>query len=173
MEKEQWKRVIIDNIEWNYEVSSHGNVRNVKTGRIMTPQDNGHGYLQVGLSLDKKQYWIYVHRLVASAFIPNPDNKPTVNHKDENKSNNHVDNLEWADHERQNGYGTRTERAEQTKQDKRFYNKFKKRVRCIETNTIYDSIKQASVETGIYEGNIIKCCKGQIKTCGGYTWEYV
>ena len=86
----------------NYEVSNTGLVRSLrvkKTGevvcKILRLHDNGHGYLAAPLVIKKKQYMMYVHRLVASAFIPNVDNLPQVNHKDENKSNNNVDNLEW------------------------------------------------------------------------------
>ena len=77
----------------NYEVSSFGNVRNKKTGRILRSCNKG-GYEAVGLSKTKISM-CQVHRLVCQGFIPNPENKPQVNHKDKNKLNNHVSNLEW------------------------------------------------------------------------------
>ena len=157
---EQWKTITGYD---NYEVSTEGNVRNVKTGRIITQHDNG-GYLKVNLHKNGKRKVFYIHRLVAIAFIPNPQNKPTVNHIDENKHNNRVDNLEWATYGEQQRHGTRNERDKQAKS---------KKVRCIETGQTYDSMTQASEETGLDKASICKVCKGKGKTCGGLHWEYV
>ena len=88
---EVWKQLI--NYD-KYEVSSLGNVKNKKTGRILKPACNG-GYMIVGLCKNGKGSTIPIHRLVASEFISNPENKPQVNHKDKNRSNNSVSNLEW------------------------------------------------------------------------------
>ena len=94
----------------NYEVSTEGQVRNITTGHILKPRDNGRGYLEVGLHTNKKRTHKYIHRLVAEAFIPNPNNKPEVNHIDEDKTNNSVNNLEWLTHKENNNYGTKNER---------------------------------------------------------------
>lgn len=83
----QYKRLTID----DYEITRDGNIINKHTGRYVKPQPNGKGYLRVGIG--KKL--LFVHRLVAERYIPNEDNKPQVNHKDGNKLNNCVDNLEW------------------------------------------------------------------------------
>jgi hypothetical protein len=88
---EEWK--LIKNYE-NYEVSSLGNIRNIKTKRILKSTNQG-GYLIVGLCKNGKGQTIGIHRLVAIAFIENPENKTQVNHKDKNRSNNNVSNLEW------------------------------------------------------------------------------
>ena len=104
----EWKQ--IQGYE-NYEVSNEGQVRNRKTGKVLKPQKNNSGYLLVGLRKNGKQKWYSVHRLVAQAFIPNPHNKPTVNHIDENKENNNVSNLEWMTYAEQNEHGTRIERV--------------------------------------------------------------
>jgi hypothetical protein len=79
-----------------YQVSNDGCVRRVKTGRILKPGPSGNGYLTVHLYADGKPKTCKVHRLVAEAFVPNPDNKPDVDHVDRNKLNNHVSNLRWA-----------------------------------------------------------------------------
>ena len=95
---ETWKP--IDGYEGIYEVSDQGNVRNVKRGgKLMTAQKVTHGYLAYNLSKGGKTRSLLAHRLVAKAFIPNPENKEQVNHKDLDKSHNTVDNLEWVTRE--------------------------------------------------------------------------
>ena len=99
-------------------------------------------------------------------FIPNPDELPQVNHKDENKLNNCVENLEWCTSKYNANYGTRNER-----QRKKLY----KPVRCIETGIIYESLMSASDATGVNIGNLSSVCNNRVgyKTTGGYHWEYV
>ena len=94
----------------NYQVSNHGQVRNSKTGRLLKLQLNEKGYLRVALRIDGKTKWYRVSRLVANLFIPNPDNLPEVNHKDENKLNNYAENLEWCDRKYNVHYGTGLDR---------------------------------------------------------------
>ena len=90
-----YSRLYLDGDKTKYAVSSDGKVINLKTGYIMKPFINHKGYHVVHLSHNKKSYTIPIHRLVALEFIPNPDNKPQVNHIDGVKSNNSVQNLEW------------------------------------------------------------------------------
>jgi len=100
MEEEIWKT--IEDFP-NYEVSTFGNVRNRLSNHLMKLQKNYGGYLKISLqNAERKQFSCIVHRLVAKAFIENPENKPTVNHIDRNKSNNHISNLEWATMSEQN-----------------------------------------------------------------------
>lgn len=98
--EEIFKPIFINGIETQYEISNKGNVRNFKTNKILQPEVSNCGYLRVGMYYvkDGKRYHIHgsVHRLVALAFIPNPDNLPQVNHKDGDKTNNKVNNLEWS-----------------------------------------------------------------------------
>lgn len=91
--KVEWK--LIDGFGGTYSVSNYGEVRNNRTGKLMKPRKNEKGYLRIGLTKNGKQKCMRVHRLVAQAFIPNPENKPEVNHIDFNKENNCVNNLEW------------------------------------------------------------------------------
>lgn len=90
---EEWKDV--KDYEGLYQVSNLGRVKGLKKGKILKQHDNGKGYMQVGLYKNNKGKPYYVHRLVAKAFIPNTENKPEVNHKDKDRANNCVDNLEW------------------------------------------------------------------------------
>ena len=124
---EIWKE--IKGFEGYYEVSDLGRVRSVDRvvydkvrkcnrllkGKILTVRDNGNGYKCVMFCKDHKLYNRYVHRLVAEAFILNPDNYDYVNHRDENKGNNSKSNLEWCDGTYNNNYGTRTKRWYETR----------------------------------------------------------
>ena len=178
----------------NYSIDTEGNVTNITTGRVLKPRNGGNGYLIVTLWENKvgKQY--YIHRLVATHFIPNQNNLPQVNHKDENKKNNHVENLEWCTSKYNSNYGTGQKRkVNNTNWDeliqKRVANtnfkaiaakkdmleigkKTSTPVICLETNTEYSGTRAAERDTGIQHSSISKCCKGKLMTAGGYTWRY-
>lgn len=122
---EEWRPVI--GYEGLYEVSNLGRVRSVdryvkskgesywlRKGKMLSPAKDKNGYLKVNLSCNGKNNIIRVHRLVAQVFIHNPDNLPEINHKDEDKTNNRVDNLEWCDRKYNNNYGTKIERQKNT-----------------------------------------------------------
>ena len=122
---EEWKS--IPGYEGLYEVSNLGRVRSVDRyvkylngmihlhkGKVLSPGIRSDGYLQVSLCCNGKYKTIAVHRLVAQAFIENPDNLPEINHKDEDKTNNSVDNLEWCDRSYNNTYGTRQDKVRDT-----------------------------------------------------------
>ena len=138
------------------------------------------GYYRVILSKNNKIKNYLVHRLVAKAFIPNPNNLPQVNHKDENNSAN---NLEWCTRSYNCQYGTRTKRiANKMKiinKGKHFskQTEFKKgqntkKIINITTNRIYNSMQEAMQDTGVPVSNLCNCCKGKLKTAGGYIWKY-
>ena len=111
---ESWKD--IEGYEGLYQVSNRGRVANSMTGRILMQHRNNRGYMRVALCKEGQSTLVSVHRLVAQAFIfnPNPKEFDQVNHKDENKTNNCADNLEWCDAEYNINYGTRTARQSQT-----------------------------------------------------------
>ena len=108
---EEWKAV--PGYEGLYEVSNKGNVRNVRRNKLLRLQKN-QGYIKVWLYKNGIVTGLRVHRLVAQAFIPNPDNLLEVNHKDEDKTNNSVDNLEWCTRKYNVNYGTRNIRMRET-----------------------------------------------------------
>ena len=91
--KEEWKPV--PGYEALYDVSSLGNIMNLKSGKLVSSRDNGHGYFQSVLNKHGKRQMVYVHRIVAMAFVDNPHNLIQVNHIDFNRRNNNANNLEW------------------------------------------------------------------------------
>ena len=109
---EIWKE--IDGYNGRYQVSSWGRVRNAETGKIIKPYKNDKGYLKVGLKIpgERIPHKHRVNRLVAIAFIDNPDNLPQVNHKDGNKENNSFSNLEWISNKDNQSHATRMRKGE-------------------------------------------------------------
>ena len=165
--KETWKPVV--GYEGLYEVSSEGIVRNLKTGRILKPFYNTKGYVMVNLtSANNDKTKKLVHRLVAQSFIPNNDQSKTlINHKDENKRNNSVANLEWCTYKYNANYGTRNERVAKGNS---------KPIQQLDMKTgliiaTYPSIKEAVLSTGINRSSISMVAKGKGKTAGGYKWK--
>ena len=157
----------IPGYEGLYEVSNLGRVRSLETERILKPSKNTWGYLFVSLYKNGIKKAVRIHRLVALAFIPNPDNLPCINHKDEDKTNNTVDNLEWCDDKYNANYGTRNERiAEKTRKPVLQYDLLGNFIRE------WPSITKVEEETGIWQTHISKCCLGLRHTAGGYLWKY-
>ena len=151
----------------NYEVSNFGQVRNCRTGKVLKPVDNTYGYLRVHLYQNGEKKWIYIHKLVALAFIPNPMDLVEVNHRDENKLNNRVENLEWVTRQQNNSYGTRNERIGLG---------HRKPVEqydiCGSYIRTWISISEAVRQTGICQSAISQCCNGKYKTAGGFIWRF-
>lgn len=157
---EEWKDII--GYEGLYKISSWGRVWSCRRNAYRKPVFTGK-YYQIKLCKNGVVDYPSIHRLVAQHFLDNPNNLPEVNHKDENKLNNHVDNLEWCTHEYNTSYGTRNSRIGKANS---------KPVICIETGIIYSSVMEAERQTGIHNGNIIQVCNGRRKTAGKYHWRY-
>ena len=177
-EKEIWKDVV--GYDGRYKVSNKGNVRSVarkdsigrkRGGRTLKSRDNGHGYLRLDLYKNGIRKSKRVHRLVAEAFIPNHNNYLEINHKDENKTNNHVENLEWCTREHNINHGTRTEKVRQ---------KRSKRVKGVNVETgeviTLNSTREA-VNKGYSYGSVAAACRGVYNRGGGnlyrgHRWSY-
>ncbi len=163
MKTEHWGT--ISGTDGIYCVSDFGKVRNNKTGRILIPQESHHGYLRVDISVNGKRKNFYVHRLVADAFLPNPNNFPQINHKDENKKNNSVWNLEWCTGTYNCSYGNRTMRIRE-----KIGNKVKKYTSqgkyICECSSINEAAKSVS---GEWHGLRNAC--GTKREYHGFVWE--
>ena len=150
----------------------NGIVRHIEEKILAFNLDRG-GYQYVALSLNGKAKSIKVHRLVALAFIPNPENKSQINHKNEVKTDNSVENLEWCDAAYNVNYGTRNERMVKNRRYPKLGNHPKaKPVFCEELNKTFDCAKRVEEELGIWGTSILKVCKGKGKTAGGFHWKY-
>lgn len=200
---EEWRPV--KGYEGYYEVSDLGRVRSLDRvvyssfkgtwksrlvkGRILKALDNGSamGYLFVNLNKNGKTKEFYVHRLVADAFIPNPNNFPIINHKDENAKNNSADNLEWCTQKYNCNYGGHIERVRRfllsdknPNRGKPRPEKFKEKVRkpILQFNMDgilvkeWDSAKTAGVSLGISPSSITATCRGKHRFCKKYIWRY-
>ena len=149
-----------------YEVSNLGKVRNIKSGRLLKPRPNKDGYLRHCLYENNKKKELSLHRIIATAFIDNSEEKPCVNHIDENKLNNDLSNLEWCTVRENSIHGTRI---------KRIAEKLSKKVIQLDLNdnvlNEFESMKQAEQETGVDESSISRCCNEKRKSAGGFKWR--
>lgn len=183
---EKWKAV--KGYEGAYEVSSKGKVRSLTRMIRTTPNGveklreikgktlklyvSNKGYLFAQLSMNGKIRGLFVHVLVAQAFIENPHGYPTVNHKDENKMNNSVDNLEWCTYTYNNNYGTHKERVGEAQKNGI-------RSKPVAQYTLdgkylrsFPSMREVWRTFGYKTSMICNCCRGKIKTAYNYKWEY-
>ena len=158
----------------SYEVSNTGLVRSKKKNIILTPHKHTNGYYRVDLYINKTRCRAYMHRLVAEMFIPNPDNKKEVNHKDGDRANYNIDNLEWCTRSENELHKCRVlGKAPTRAMREKSILVCSKPVLCIETNTEYQSIASAEKLTGICHQSISNACRGKYHTAGGFHWGYI
>ena len=184
---EEWKD--IKDYENLYQVSNLGRVKSLKReiiysdGRkhtykekILKPRKNKYGYLVVCLCNNGNRKEFFVHRLVALAFIPNPDNKPHIDHIDTNPLNNVYTNLHWVTPKENNNNELTKQHVSEAMKGKKISEETKekrrKKIYCVELDKVFNSIKEASEELGIFATTISAVCKGKRKTVGGYHFMY-
>lgn len=163
MSREVWKD--IEGYEGLYQISNQGRVM-ARNGKIRAIQINKRrcGYYEVNLYKNNNEKRFKVHRLVAQAFIPNPQGKPQVNHIDGDKSNNRASNLEWVTDKENKAHAWRNGLATA--------NHKKKSIICNETGEVFESVQQCSEKMGLDRRSIFRQLKGERKTVGGYTFQY-
>ena len=158
-----WKQYL----NTHYSISNDGQVRNDKTNKILS-QSTQQDYKHVTLNIDGKAKRMKVHRLVAQTFLENPENKPYVNHKDGNRSNNNVSNLEWV---------TPSENTKHAVKTGLFISGVAKPVNQYSLDGMlmmtFPSSAEASRQTGTSQEKITMCCKRQRETANDYQWRYV
>ena len=187
-----WKKVPIPEYEDLYEVSNKGDVRSLRSGRLLQPKQTKVGYYRVTLANHGAVRTVSIHRLVALAFVDNPNGKPTVNHINEIKTDNRVENLEWATNYEQNVHGTRIERAvahtnykargidysvvaaKHNYGSQQMCNR--KRCKAYLNGVLfgtYSSQRAAAQSTGVCTAKVSECLRGKSKSCKGFTFEEI
>lgn len=172
---EIWKDII--GYEGLYQVSNLGGIKSLdrkysKGEYIMNPTINHYGYKVVNLSKNKHKKFFSVHRLVSIHFIDNANNYDFVNHKDENKTNNVVTNLEWCTSKYNTNYGTCIQRRSAKQKNKHGAKRVSQYTMSLELIKEYPSIMEATRFTSISPRDICACCRGYKKSAYGYKWKY-
>ena len=192
---EVWKD--INGYEGLYQISNYGNVRSLdryvngnngskalKKGIVLKKQITNKGYYDVGLYKNGKAKYLLVHRLVAEHFIPNPENKRTVNHKDGNKLNNHVSNLEWVTHSENQIHAFNNGLQKTTKKQKDVRSRSAIKFNIGKSKPVYQIDENGNIirlwlscthagKYGFSKSSINKCCQGKMKKHKGYMWKYI
>ncbi len=185
---EIWKPVI--GYEDSYMVSNQGRVKSLekfikshnetrvqyRPEKILKQSKNIWGYMKVWLYKDSKRKEVFVHRLVVQAFLENPDNKPCVNHIDNDKTNNRLENLEWCTYQENSDWSKIQGRRKITGTWRENIIKTRKRKPVIGTDSegkeYYFKMVRAVEEMGFNTKAVIDCCKGKMKSTKGFTWRY-
>ena len=168
--KEIWKPII--GYENLYQVSNLGKIKSLKRNIILKPSHNRKGYLQIILYKNKNKKVGRIHRLVAEAFIPNPLNKPQVNHIDGNKANNCIYNLEWCTNSENQKHAFKNNLQTNKGNNNpriRKVNQYDLQGNFIKTwNSIYDIVKELNID----RSTVWRSCIGKYKQGKGYIWKY-
>ena len=158
----------IKGYEGLYAITSCGKVWSYRRKKFLKPSISVDGYLRVQLKNKENIKTIEIHRLVAEAYIPNPEGKKTVNHIDEIKSHNYVGNLEWNTIKENANYGTRTQKISKKSKGK---SRIAQKIYCVELERTFNSQQDAVKELGICISSMSKAVNGLRKTAGGYHWK--
>ena len=163
-----------------YWINKEGQITNKETGKTIKWLISRHGYYYCHLWANNGNRYIRMHRLLALAFIPNPNNYPLVRHLNDIKTDNRLENLAWGtmsenikDSIKNGKYNQEASEKARNIGRKISSTKCSKKVLCIETNTIFDSTKEAGDWLGVNGAGISGCCRGKYKTIKGYHWKYV
>ena len=175
MKNEEWRDVV--GYEGLYQVSNQGRVKSLERKnclgrtvkeRILKSRTNRYGYMEVNLCADGKRKMLKVHRLVCQAFHDNPDNKPEVNHVNEDKTDNRACTLEWSTRRENNNHGTRN-----TRTAKALSKPVGQYTLDGELVKIWPSTAEVERQTGFSQGHICKAANGKFKQVYGFIWKYV
>lgn len=155
-----------------YFIDNKGIIYRYRHGKLITMKTtiNYRGYVAVLLYKNGKQVYRLVHRLLAQTFLSNPTNLPQVNHKDGNKTNNNLNNLEWCTASQNIKHAFETGLRPNSIGDKHHNSR---QVMCIDTGVIYDTLKDAASSINKNTNDIWRVCSGKRKTTGGYRWKYI
>lgn len=165
----------------HYLASEDGRIYSLYSNRFLKEHVSKQtGYAQLSLCENKVKHVMSVHRLVAMAHVPNPENLPWVNHKDENRVNNAASNLEWCTAKYNNNYGSCKKKfvasigIEALRESANYARSFRlRKVQCIETGEVYESTSEAARKVGLKgHSGIVGACRGTYETSAGYHWRY-
>lgn len=173
---EEWKDV--KGYEGLYQISNLGRIRSLigSESRILKPHINGKGYRRIGIYKDGIRKRYDIHRLVAIAFIPNPENKECVDHINTIRTDNRVENLRWVTFKENMNNPETSENCSKGKEGNKKTSK--KKCFCIETGEVFESITEAERKMNVNNSSISACCKGRVKSAGKINgiklhWEYI
>ena len=184
---EVWKP-IIKGQRGKYEISNRGRVKSLNFNKgkeegFLKLQRDTKGYYYIMFYINKKPTTFRVHRLVAEAFIPNPSNKPFIDHINTIRTDNRVQNLRWATQKENMNNEMSLKHQRECQKGKKLSEEHKRKIRdgstvckkvlCIETGIVYKSIREAERQTGVNHNNIGEACSGKRKSAGKLHWKYL